>query len=232
MEERLLSDEELLAIIKKNSGGGGGGGTDDYTQLRNLPQINSVELTGNKSASDLGLVAAETGKGLSTNDYTNEDKAIVGGVTAALADKADKSAIKNEFLGTFDEWNALTVEQRKAYDTYQIKGDYTEGSGGLPDYSSTEQKTGQKWIDGKDIYFRTVELPNNLTLTSQIWISTGMSGVDISTIINAFGNDANGTFFVFNATSNVNNTGNLGFLQTRNVDLVINKFVLYYTKTT
>lgn len=27
--------------------------------------------------------------------------------------------------------------------------------GGLPDYSTTEKKTGQKWIDGKDIYFRT-----------------------------------------------------------------------------
>lgn len=33
----------------------GGGGTSDYTELSNKPQINSVTLTGNKSASDLGL---------------------------------------------------------------------------------------------------------------------------------------------------------------------------------
>lgn len=34
----------------------------------------------------------------------------------------------------------------------------------VPDYSTTEQKTWQKWIDGKDIYFITVDfgaLPNN-----------------------------------------------------------------------
>lgn len=35
--------------------GGGGGGTSDYSQLTNLPQINSVTLTGNKSLSDLGI---------------------------------------------------------------------------------------------------------------------------------------------------------------------------------
>ena len=29
--------------------------------------------------------------------------------------------------------------------------------GGLPDYSITEKKTGQKWIDGKDVYFRVVQ---------------------------------------------------------------------------
>ena len=37
------------------SGGGGGGGTSDYTDLSNKPSINSVTLTGNKTASDLGL---------------------------------------------------------------------------------------------------------------------------------------------------------------------------------
>ena len=32
------------------------------------------------------------------------------------------------------------------------------GSGsGLPDYSTTEKKTGQKWIDGKDVWFKVVE---------------------------------------------------------------------------
>ena len=86
-EDRMLSDEVLLALIKKNSGGGGGGGTDDYNDLKNKPQIGGNTLVGNKTASDLGLVAAETGKGLSENDFTDEDKAIVGGVTAALAGK-------------------------------------------------------------------------------------------------------------------------------------------------
>jgi hypothetical protein len=41
---------ELKAVIE-----GGGGGTTDYTDLENKPKINNVELSGNKSSSDLGL---------------------------------------------------------------------------------------------------------------------------------------------------------------------------------
>ena len=78
-----------LQLAKKytDEHGGGGGGTSNYNDLSNQPQVNGNTLIGNKSASDLGLVAAVDGKGLSTNDYTDADKAIVGGVTAALAGK-------------------------------------------------------------------------------------------------------------------------------------------------
>lgn len=42
------------------------------------------------------------------------------------------------------------------------------GGGGLPDYSTDEQSTGQKWIDGKDIYFKVYHadhLGNNTDVT-------------------------------------------------------------------
>ena len=45
-------------VIAKYSGGGGGGGTSDYSDLSNKPQINSVELSGNKSLSDIGAASA------------------------------------------------------------------------------------------------------------------------------------------------------------------------------
>ena len=54
--------------------GGGSGGTTDYNQLNNKPSINGSTLQGNKTAAQLGLVGAEVGKQLSTNDYTNADK--------------------------------------------------------------------------------------------------------------------------------------------------------------
>lgn len=41
--------------------GGGSGGTSDYTELDNKPQINGVTLSGNKSASDLGLLTSNLG---------------------------------------------------------------------------------------------------------------------------------------------------------------------------
>ena len=36
--------------------GGGSGGTNDYNQLTNKPQINGVELLGNKTSADLGII--------------------------------------------------------------------------------------------------------------------------------------------------------------------------------
>lgn len=45
--------------LKKGIGNGGGGdGTTDYTSLTNKPQINGVELSGNKTSANLGLVPA------------------------------------------------------------------------------------------------------------------------------------------------------------------------------
>lgn len=49
--------EEAKTAIRSMLGvsGGGGGGTSDYMDLDNKPSINNVTLSGNKSASDLGL---------------------------------------------------------------------------------------------------------------------------------------------------------------------------------
>lgn len=77
----------------ETSGGGGGGGTTNYNELTNKPRINNVTLSGNRSLDDIGvsqaisdaLIPVQTaisgkvdkvaGKGLSTNDFTNTDKA-------------------------------------------------------------------------------------------------------------------------------------------------------------
>ena len=56
----LTRVETYLNKIVENGTGGGGGGTTNYNALENKPQINSHELTGNKSSSDLGLQAALT----------------------------------------------------------------------------------------------------------------------------------------------------------------------------
>jgi len=139
-EDRLLSDEILLGLINKNKGGGGG--TTNYNDLSNQPQINGETLSGNKTASDLGLATE-----------------------SALADKADKSAVKNEFLGTLDEWNALTEEQKKTYDTYQFTDDFMEGRYiYLPTIYSEEERQVGVWTDGKPLYqktYRNISITNN-----------------------------------------------------------------------
>lgn len=53
----MAIDVETYAAAKAytDSHGGGGGGTSNYNQLSNKPQINGIELSGNKSSKDLGL---------------------------------------------------------------------------------------------------------------------------------------------------------------------------------
>ena len=64
----------------------GGGSSSSYNNLTDKPKINNVELSGNKTASDLGLVASEAGKGLSTNDYSDTEKGKVADNASDIVD--------------------------------------------------------------------------------------------------------------------------------------------------
>lgn len=58
----------------KSSGASSGTGTTDYTDLSNKPKINEVELTGNKTLSDLSIQST------SDNTLNTTDKTIVGAI--------------------------------------------------------------------------------------------------------------------------------------------------------
>lgn len=90
----------------RSIGNGGGGGTKDYNALQNLPSINGTTVQGNKTLTDYGLMAEMSsalngkvdkvsGKGLSSNDYTNADKSKLNGIEAGA--KANVNA----------DWNAV-----------------------------------------------------------------------------------------------------------------------------
>lgn len=74
----------------------GGGGTSDYSELTNKPTINSVELDGDKTSADLGLQPSEAGKGLSTNDFTDD---YLNGLKD-IVDSGAKNRIKVDAIGT------------------------------------------------------------------------------------------------------------------------------------
>ena len=54
-EEPITREEMYLDYLCKNGMGGGSGGTTNYNDLTNKPQINGVELSGNKTSDDLGI---------------------------------------------------------------------------------------------------------------------------------------------------------------------------------
>lgn len=63
-----------------NSTGGGGGGTSNYTELSNKPKINNVELVGNKTTSDLGIVIPDISGKLDTSKVKNTTSTTAGDV--------------------------------------------------------------------------------------------------------------------------------------------------------
>lgn len=97
--------------------GGGGGGTDDYDDLTNKPQIGGVTLSGNKTASQLGLVAAEQGKGLSTNDFTTALKTVLDALSALLtaANNGKVLGIVNGALAAIDPGSAIPDGDEVSY---------------------------------------------------------------------------------------------------------------------
>lgn len=96
-----------------------------------------------------------------------------------------------------------------------------------PDFSTTEQKTGQKWIDGKDIYFCTY---TGLTITtSGNWQDTGIDDSNMDTILGGIAIDDSKQSIVCSFGFGTNPTVILRAYMSTNV---IKSITLYYTKAT
>ena len=111
-----------IAVDGTLSATGGSGGTTDYTQLENKPQINSVELTGNKTLNDLGIQAKgnyltalpDNAVTTDTNQTISGAKTFTQGITAT--DIYPSGTIN--FSGTSGAINSCK----------QIAGEYGTGS--------------------------------------------------------------------------------------------------------
>ena len=57
----MTGDDAYGILHKKIGSGGGGGGTTDYNALTNKPKINDVEVSGDKTSDDYGLVSKDQG---------------------------------------------------------------------------------------------------------------------------------------------------------------------------
>lgn len=161
-----------------------GGGVTDYDQLTGRPQINSNLLTGDKGGHDLDLMNLDDITIIKIIDLTygtNYDLEILG----------DHVYITNQVFqpaGVSTPGTKGLVPQPSAGDTGKILSN--EGwidapeSYTPPNYSTTEQKTGQKWTNGKDIYFKTFILTNIASNPGDWTLIDTISGID--EIINTY----------------------------------------------
>ena len=109
------ADDEVDAIFVKINGAwceistGGGSGTTDYEDLSNKPQVNSVELVGNKSLDDLGIMPASLSKTASGSLVHITDgadnipvKSLVSQITAVESGSGEKSPDNPYTISGFD----------------------------------------------------------------------------------------------------------------------------------
>ena len=98
------------------------------------------------------------------------------------------SAIKSNFTGDMDQWNALSTADKKKYKTADITDDGETGKENT--YTTTEQRTGEVWIDGKPIYRKVV---NTGALTAGgNQFNHGIS--NFGTLVRAYGSATNANY--------------------------------------
>ena len=95
----------------------------------------------------------------------------------------------------------------------------------VPSYSATEQATGQKWIDGKDIYFKTIVLEESTAVQANSWLTIGELAAETVLNVDVINTDA--YYFPFGGGIN---SGNLEIFNLRNAAMTITKIIVYYTK--
>ena len=96
-----------------------------------------------------------------------------------------------------------------------------------PTYSTTEQATGKKWIDGKDIFVRVFDLGSDVSIGSSSYTDTNIDASGISKIIDAKGMQSNGTYKLINASCDATYVKISSPFSSDTVRYI----TLYYTKT-
>ena len=194
-----LNDEgKLVANIDNNTitfnssgqmvasgGGGGGSGTSDYTQLTNKPQINSIELSGNKTSTDLGLAGSTEVEEL--GNEVNQLAGTVSGLETSTVNLTEAQTISG--AKTFTGNIVLNGGQILAGTNAIINGTNTSlgiGNTNLPLtlYGSTIQDEDNHPI------LSAGNLANYLVAGTNVSLSTGSDG---KVTINSTGGGTGGT---------------------------------------
>lgn len=176
---------QLTGIINQGSGGG----TSDYDNLTNKPKINNVELTGNKTTSDLNISYDDLTNKPTIRNVPETTGAELGSVLTHTASGETWLPVPSDLppIASGDNGDVLTIDN----------GSLTwapVGGGGSVEYSTNEHVVG-KWIDGRPIYAKTYYLPTQTGSHMALDNNINTSNADVCFVTNfsyKFGNYING----------------------------------------
>ena len=157
---RLSKQDKLTAgdniTIDENNvisatGGGGSGGTTDYELLENKPQINDIELLGNKSLTDLGIDIPTKTSDLENDSGFIDDTAFENYYTKTEVDEktvVDQTYNKNSQNAQSGKAvaEAVSIEQNRVDNTFAnaLKGTKSDTAMLLDDVSSVTHEMSVK----------------------------------------------------------------------------------------
>ena len=160
--------------------------------------------TGSGSIGNIPIASADTVGGIMIGGSANP-------ITVTGSGNASVRKATADLLGVIKAGDGVSIDVDGAIS-------------GVP-YSTTEYKTGKKWIDGKDIYEKVVSLDTPLTV-SRDGSDTGIAPFH-DTMISAKGNASNGACICF-----------MEFVQDSTIrlacsnDFAVDNIIFTYTKPT
>lgn len=145
-------DPVLVAALaaKSGQGGGGSGGTTNYNALTNKPQINGVELSGNKTSDDLGISGMTEEQEEQLNQNTQDIQGKVdknqgtSNVGKVLGIGSDGMVLPVDPQGNLEQMIENYYALRRTGKVYQTK---------LWKFATNPSPSGEKLLDNAGLVF-------------------------------------------------------------------------------
>lgn len=146
-----------------------------------------------------------------------------------MALRAGYYGIKNALLKKLEGLtNALVIKSLGEGLELSAAGKLSLTSGSI-NYSTIEQNTGIKWVDGSDIYVITKVFDDPITLTGNTWV-TFESTSDVKEVIESTVRGVDNEQAMGYSGVYVTSTGAVQALQTRSQNIKVSSITYYYTK--
>lgn len=227
-------------------------GTTTSFNVTNGSSIANIALTSSSGLVDTYTITLTDGSTTTFNvtngeDYTVPADGILFYEGAGVPDgyeASDPPMAKSAVEMSYARYQTLTEAEKTDGTIYMVYDDPTDNYVANNDfclnYSTDEQLTGQKWIDGKPIYQKTFIFDPEISIGYTSWTNLGIANTDIDVIIDAIAGDYGyggvtnrGVTWGCIDVSKVVHEGYLSALTGRNDDYIqIDCLTIRYTKTT